>query len=1705
VEVLTACVNPVPEVRRQAEAMLEAEQEREGFCVSLFRILTSGQISHAPRLLSSILLKNLVTRHWSPVQFVGKKKRKDAPRAMTDAEKAFLRENILQACLACPDHIQRQLYPVLRKVAYTDYPSHMPNLVPQVIEHLQKTTVAAEMCSLLRIISHVMAVFEYCMQGDRRLPLHRVIIEAFPLLLQLLQKMNQTDGLEASAVAKEVVRIFHRATSFRISDPLLENPEVGAQWLTEVIKVIARPLPAGQPEDVDQRAEWAPWKARKWAMHVLCCMCERCGDLEKIQKRINRAKKEGEAPQLALFQFAQMWYTKFRHTFIDLCYKLLMTSSQEWYHPRMVQTAMECLSLAAKRDADWEILKPHALTLLQKALFPCTWFSADDRDLWEEDSVDFMRQEFDEESSKYSTKKTAMFTLIRIIEDRDSCALPYFQFLFQTFSSVGDQKNAACIREGVMYNFGSLSAEARMTAGLNLIQLVTDVLFPMVTAHEPYLAARALWALGHYFDVKLSQEQLGTVLKTVLSQFENAAFPVRVSAALCLGGFIQRGEDCVEPLRPLLSALLEAYLKMLSEFESEALVSALEMLVYMFRKDIGPHAAALVKRLCEQIVHLFRECSQEDGTVVQASYATLRALRTVLGSVGRSEAVWPQINEILIPLLSQEFLKEDGLYVDYYDDFVKLVTYMTYYTPVFQPVFWELAQICINAFYSHTIDSMEDIVPIIDNLISREPSMFISNPALQKMVLDLALKGFASPEDQDTTDACKLVEIVMLVLPGQADQFVGPLLTGILAAMKPKGVSRGTREMLVTAQSAIMIYNVQGYLQLLASKNLIKSALAWNLKNLSALRNPYSKKMAVVGLSCLFDVPVTSFPANARPVLSAFVPSLIEIIRDLENTMQAKVEKQRKRLAGEEDSDEEEGEFDDFDDVDPNSMSQQDLDEILGVISRVEAGEHELLDSDDDDDDDDDDDNDNDEDSGYKDRDTAETHEDSDGQEDDDDTAEEASSSSDSVSDSDEDEDQRPPSPVDEPYPQDLHRSAEDPLPSQHKDGAKQAKKPSGELSQKQKRGKQKEQQREEARRKEKDRAKAAFFLEEDDEDLELVQEAGSQLTFTDLHLSRALVKACIELGWGAPTEVQARCVPAVLSGRDVCGSAQTGSGKTAAFLLPVLERLLHADRRVPATRVLVLTPTRELAAQIDGMLSKLRRYCPPSIDSLLAVGGLSLREQAVAFRRRPTIVVGTPGRVLDLVRNEMSVSLEDVEVLVLDEADRLLDMGFRDELNELLHCCPSRTRQTLLFSATMTEAVTRLASVCQSRPVRVSVNDKYKAPRALSQEFVRVRQRHEGDREALLLSLCARTFHQQVVVFFNNKRHTHRMRVIFGLAGLRAAELHGNLTQAQRLDALRQFGEGEADYLLATDLAGRGLDLPAVRTVINYNLPGTLKQYMHRIGRTARAGRAGRAVSLVGEADRPLLKLILRKGEVQAKGREVPADSVAHWRARIEQMQPDLRAIAHEEHIERELRLAEQEAARAENLLHHEAEIFARPRRTWFQSSEEKEVAKKHSLRTALGRELRGEEGTAAEAKRAEEALEAEKAEKAAEKAKRRRERKKQSHEDAEAAELEREERGIKLAVRAAKRKAREAADRHSALPTERQIKRDEARERERAQQSVFEEEMKSAQIGARKKTRNTMRREREIDAKLNTVKKPIKKKGRQSFKSKRRFKRRS
>ncbi|KAL2632017.1 hypothetical protein R1flu_016703 [Riccia fluitans] len=445
--------------------------------------------------------------------------------------------------------------------------------------------------------------------------------------------------------------------------------------------------------------------------------------------------------------------------------------------------------------------------------------------------------------------------------------------------------------------------------------------------------------------------------------------------------------------------------------------------------------------------------------------------------------------------------------------------------------------------------------------------------------------------------------------------------------------------------------------------------------------------------------------------------------------------------------------------------------------------------------------------------------------------------------------------------------------------------------------------------------------------------------SFGELNLSRPLVRACEALGYKQPTPIQAACVPLALTGRDICGSAVTGSGKTAAFGLPLLERLLFRPRRSPAIRVMILTPTRELAVQIHSMLEKLAQFT--DIRCCLVVGGLSSKVQEVALRSRPDIVVATPGRMIDHLHNAHSVGLEDLAILVLDEADRLLELGFTKEVHELVRMCPPR-RQTMLFSATMTDEVDELVKLSLNSPVRLSADPKTQRPSTLTEEVVKIRPNMEGDKEAVLLALCTRSFKSKVIIFSGTKVEAHRLKILFGLLGLKAAELHGNLTQAMRLDALEAFRSQQADFLLCTDVAARGLDIVGVETVINYECPSSITTYVHRVGRTARAGKKGCAVTFATEQDRPLIKGVAKKSGAKLKSRVLAQGAVSKWRQKIEELEADIRTIMQEEREERVLRKAEMEANKAQNMMEHEDEIYARPKRVWFQTEKEKKATAK-------------------------------------------------------------------------------------------------------------------------------------------------------------------
>lgn len=467
-----------------------------------------------------------------------------------------------------------------------------------------------------------------------------------------------------------------------------------------------------------------------------------------------------------------------------------------------------------------------------------------------------------------------------------------------------------------------------------------------------------------------------------------------------------------------------------------------------------------------------------------------------------------------------------------------------------------------------------------------------------------------------------------------------------------------------------------------------------------------------------------------------------------------------------------------------------------------------------------------------------------------------------------------------------------------------------------------------------------------------------STATFMDLHLSKPLQKAIQVLEWTKPTPIQNRTIPYILAGRDICASAVTGSGKTGAFLLPIIERLLQAGID-NLTRVIILLPTRELAAQCHSVLQSLAKYT--AVRSALVVGGLNSEMQQVALRTKPHIIIATPGRLIDHIRNSHGFTLEGIEVLVLDEGDRLLDMGFTAEVEEILKAIPLHQRQTLLFSATITPKLQSLIRLSLKKAVNIAVDQVNNVANELSQEFVKIRNGFEDCKDALLLSLVTRTYLTSCIIFFRQKVSAHRMKILFGLANLKCSELHGNLTQAQRLSALDDFKDGSVNFLLCTDLAARGLDIIGVDTVINYDMPGDIREYVHRVGRTARAGRIGTACSLICTSvndERKLIKTISKQRGKKLAARVVPVKVIGKWKAWIMSVGKAVKDILKEERHERELRMAEMEVKKAENIIKYSDDIYGRPAKTWFRSEDDK-LEEEGKVRKSLGlKELKRNDG---------------------------------------------------------------------------------------------------------------------------------------------------
>jgi ATP-dependent RNA helicase DDX47/RRP3 len=366
------------------------------------------------------------------------------------------------------------------------------------------------------------------------------------------------------------------------------------------------------------------------------------------------------------------------------------------------------------------------------------------------------------------------------------------------------------------------------------------------------------------------------------------------------------------------------------------------------------------------------------------------------------------------------------------------------------------------------------------------------------------------------------------------------------------------------------------------------------------------------------------------------------------------------------------------------------------------------------------------------------------------------------------------------------------------------------------------------------------ILSENEDTDL-LSNSVITSVSFESLGVVKPLCDAIASIGWKSPTEIQRGTIPEALLGKDVIGLAETGSGKTGAFAIPILQALLANPQRLFAV---ILAPTRELAFQINEVFDALGSTI--ALHSACIVGGIDMVTQAITLAKKPHVIVATPGRLVDHLQNTKGFSLRTLKYLVMDEADRMLSMDFEEEINTILAAIP-RERRTFLFSATMTSKVAKLQKASLVDPIKCEVSSKFQTPRTLVQQYLFIPSKWK---DCYLAYLLDEYKGQSTIIFVATCKNALRTTLMLRNLGFKAVCLHGQLSQPKRLGALNKFKAGERNILVATDVASRGLDIPDVDLVLNYDIPSNGKDYVHRVGRTARAGKSGRSVAFVTQYD---------------------------------------------------------------------------------------------------------------------------------------------------------------------------------------------------------------------------------------------------------------
>ncbi|EOY04908.1 hypothetical protein QUC31_017030 [Theobroma cacao] len=848
--VLQAALSPNPAERKAAEQSLNQFQYTPQHLVRLLQIIVDNNCDMAVRQVASIHFKNFIAKNWAPLD-------PNEQQQILQGDKDMVRDHILVFVAQVPPLLRVQLGECLKTIIHADYPEQWPRLLDWVKHNLQDQQVYGALF-VLRILARK---YEFKSEEERT-PVHRIVEETFPHLLNIFNRLVQIDkpALEVADLIKLICKIFWSSIYLEIPKQLLD-PNVFNAWMILFLNVLERPVPLeGQPVDPELRKSWGWWKVKKWTVHILNRLYTRFGDL-KLRNPENRA-------------FAQMFQKSYAGKILACHLNLLGVIRVGGYLPdRVTNLILQYLSSSISKNSMYTLLQPQLDVLLFEIVFPLMCFNDNDQKLWEEDPHEYVRKGYDIIEDLYSPRTASMDFVSELVRKRGKENLQKFiQFIVEIFKRYDEapiEYKPYRQKDGALLAVGALCDKLKQTEPYKseLEHMLMQHVFPEFRSPVGHLRAKAAWVAGQYAHINFSdQNNFRQALHSVVSGLRDPELPVRVDSVFALRSFVEACRDLNE-IRPILPQLLDEIFKLMNEVENEDLVFTLETIVDKFGEEMAPYALGL----CQNLAAAFWRCmntaeadDEADDPGALAAVGCLRAISTILESVSRLPHLFVQIEPTLLPIM-RRMLTTDGQEV--FEEVLEIVSYMTFFSPTISLDMWSLWPLMIEALADWAIDFFPNILVPLDNYISRGTAHFLTckEPDYQQSLWNMISSIMADKnlEDNDIEPAPKLIEVVFQNCRGQVDHWAEPYLRITVDRLRRTEKSR-LKCLLVQVIANAVYYNAALTISILNKlcvttevfnlwfqllQQVRKSGLRANFKR------EHDKKVCCLGLASLLALP----------------------------------------------------------------------------------------------------------------------------------------------------------------------------------------------------------------------------------------------------------------------------------------------------------------------------------------------------------------------------------------------------------------------------------------------------------------------------------------------------------------------------------------------------------------------------------------------------------------------------------------------------------------------------------------------------------------------------------------------------------------------------------------------------------------------------------------------------------------------------------